>query len=113
MSRRHQKRARIGNPLDDARSTAGAPARRDICSTCNHAETCGHRGTPERPIYFCEEFEAFAPATTTGAETRAPDEPSNRQINSEYKGLCVNCEHRETCQMPKPEGGVWHCEEYR
>jgi hypothetical protein len=29
-----------------------------------------------------------------------------------YKGLCVNCANRETCLYPKPEGGVWHCEEY-
>jgi hypothetical protein len=30
----------------------------------------------------------------------------------EYKGLCVNCANRETCLLPKSEGGVWHCEEY-
>lgn len=29
-----------------------------------------------------------------------------------FKGLCVNCAYRETCLYPKPEGGVWHCEEY-
>jgi len=30
-----------------------------------------------------------------------------------FLGLCVNCEDRETCIYPKPEGGVWRCEEYR
>jgi len=30
-----------------------------------------------------------------------------------YKGLCVNCENRETCRLAKSEGGIWHCEEYR
>lgn len=29
------------------------------------------------------------------------------------KGLCVNCENRHTCEFVKPDGGVWHCEEYR
>jgi NADH-quinone oxidoreductase subunit E len=29
-----------------------------------------------------------------------------------YKGLCLNCANRETCTFPKPEGGVWHCDEY-
>jgi len=29
-----------------------------------------------------------------------------------YKGLCVNCIHRDTCTLPKPEGGKLHCEEY-
>jgi len=30
-----------------------------------------------------------------------------------FKGLCVNCDHRFECRLPRPEGGVWHCEEYR
>ncbi|MHC4505741.1 MAG: hypothetical protein ACYTFI_20745, partial [Planctomycetota bacterium] len=30
-----------------------------------------------------------------------------------YRGLCGNCEERRSCTFPKPEGGVWHCEEYR
>ena len=29
------------------------------------------------------------------------------------KGLCINCANRNSCQFVKPEGGVWHCEEYR
>jgi len=31
---------------------------------------------------------------------------------SKYSGLCMNCEHRRTCTYPKPEGGIWHCEDY-
>jgi hypothetical protein len=31
---------------------------------------------------------------------------------TEYKGLCANCVHRDSCLLPKSEGGVWHCEEY-
>ena len=33
-------------------------------------------------------------------------------ITSSLKGLCINCENRETCILPKPAGGVWQCEEY-
>lgn len=29
------------------------------------------------------------------------------------KGLCINCENRNTCKYIKPDGGVWHCEEYK
>ncbi len=28
------------------------------------------------------------------------------------QGLCMNCDLRDTCAFPAPEGGVWHCEEY-
>jgi hypothetical protein len=30
-----------------------------------------------------------------------------------HRGLCVNCDLRETCAFHKPEGGVWFCEEYQ
>lgn len=29
-----------------------------------------------------------------------------------YKGLCRNCKKQKTCKLPKPEGGVWRCEDY-
>lgn len=41
--------------------------------------------------------------------------PSSKRSAKEagdYKGLCMNCTNRETCLLPKAEGGVWHCEEY-
>jgi hypothetical protein len=28
-------------------------------------------------------------------------------------GLCSTCESAPLCKIPKPEGGVWHCEFYR
>lgn len=31
---------------------------------------------------------------------------------SEYKGICRYCGLRETCTIPKPEGGVWRCKDY-
>ncbi|MCF7919234.1 MAG: hypothetical protein K9N06_04920 [Candidatus Cloacimonetes bacterium] len=29
-----------------------------------------------------------------------------------FKGLCTNCENRFICKLPRPETGVWYCEEY-
>jgi len=29
------------------------------------------------------------------------------------QGLCINCALSATCQMVRPKGGVWHCNEYR
>jgi hypothetical protein len=29
-----------------------------------------------------------------------------------YTGLCKNCAKRDTCKIPKSEGGVWHCKHY-
>jgi DNA-binding NtrC family response regulator len=36
----------------------------------------------------------------------------NGEHSTKFLGLCSNCDNRETCAYPKPEGGVWRCEEY-
>ncbi len=28
-------------------------------------------------------------------------------------GLCKTCAVRTECKYPKPESGVWHCDEYQ
>jgi len=42
-----------------------------------------------------------------------PSKPSEKKAVERFKGLCMNCDNRFECQLPRPEGGVWHCEEYR
>jgi hypothetical protein len=37
---------------------------------------------------------------------------NNGDRSTKFLGLCSNCDNRETCTYPKPEGGVWRCEEY-
>lgn len=111
MSRDHP----APSPPDVARLADPGPSAtgpyRDLCSTCIHAERCGNRSTPERPILFCEMFEVLA--STLAVTAAAAREPAGRQDAGDYKGLCMNCENRRTCTLRKPEGGVWHCEEYR
>jgi hypothetical protein len=36
----------------------------------------------------------------------------SEEAETELRGLCINCANRKRCLYPKPEGGVWHCEEY-
>ena len=91
-----------------------------ICSSCKSASTCTYTKDPRRPVLQCEEFEGYEPRPmrpiaknillTTAPEFRANAEEKN---SGKYKGLCSICEDRKTCTFMKPEGGVWHCEEYR
>lgn len=90
-----------------------------LCSTCIHADHCVNCRTATRPIQFCEQFECNSP--NPGPSSR-PSPVAARKSNPGstarpeppgLKGLCVNCECRFDCCLPKPEGGVWHCEEYR
>jgi len=86
---------------------------RDLCSTCDHSKTCGGRSTAQHPILFCENFEAFVVASPVAKAAAVSRRKSRRQVAGNCKGLCMNCENLQTCKMPRPEGGVWHCEEYR
>jgi hypothetical protein len=91
-----------------------------LCSYCRLAQNCTFARDPNRPVCQCEEFEEI-----TYASIRVPNQRKISPINSSknlltredpihpYKGLCSSCEERATCVYPKPEGGVWHCEEFR
>jgi len=84
-----------------------------LCSTCNNSTTCVHREYRGRDAQFCEMFDCSNGAShppSVGLVT-----PTMRDASEQagLKGLCVNCENRETCTLPRAETGVWHCEEYR
>ena len=90
---------------------------RGLCFTCKNALGCTFPKDTQRSVLNCEEFEADArPLAKTTGEVKSSatalvdceDEDSGKFI-----GLCSNCDNRRSCVFPKPEGGVWHCEEYR
>ena len=90
-----------------------------LCSTCNNSPGCfflASRG----PALFCEMFDNYVPSAlwATGEAAPASVRPlvTVSRADTEVSGctgLCVNCENRQTCNLPRPDGGVWHCEEYR
>lgn len=89
---------------------------RDLCVTCNNFQICTSRKDFRRPVLFCEEFDDYVPPASS-QETSTPSESPIKSKTEEkdyslYTGLCVNCAHRESCTYLKPEGGIWHCEEY-
>ncbi len=84
-----------------------------LCQTCNHARGCAYIRNTSQPVLFCEEFDNFTPPIVeVSAEASAPT-VEDMNTWDEYKGLCVNCDMRETCAIRKPETGIWHCEEYK
>ncbi len=91
-----------------------------LCSYCKSELNCMFIRDPKRPVCECEEFEEVTYVSIRVQNQKnislanASKNPSLREdpLHS-YHGLCSNCEERTTCVYPKPEGGVWHCEEYR
>lgn len=108
----------------DSENETRRPALREteysgLCMTCVHSSTCAFPRRKDQPVLSCEQFaEHGKDHVETAATVRPPPaEPQAQMIEvkeepSRYKGLCATCENRETCTFPKPEGGVWHCEEF-
>ena len=89
---------------------------RGLCSTCKHVSTCTFPSDPQRPAFYCEEFEIeIAPSGKTGKDDTRQSTRSLRAAEGStgLVGLCSDCKSSQTCVFPKPEGGVWHCEEYQ
>ncbi len=82
-----------------------------LCASCKYDPECIYEAGSARVILQCEQFEmGFREPSAPPASVR-PRATSDENSNG-YAGLCSNCDHRETCIYPKPEGGVWRCEEY-
>ncbi len=90
-----------------------------LCSTCNNAPSCFYHDS-RGPALFCELFDNYA---SPNVETRAVAASLSAVPSSAHRpakgggaedtGLCMNCENRLACGHLKPEGGIWHCEDYR
>lgn len=91
-----------------------------ICITCIHRSNClsfQNALRAARPVWHCYEYDhgridecpnlsRDMPAALHGVDS-TPVAGAERA-----KGLCINCANRSLCMLPRPAGGVWHCEEY-
>jgi hypothetical protein len=80
-----------------------------LCENCDNVSDCASAGRNDRPVVHCEEY-ACAPAPRSASPRSTNVEAENRPIR--VGGLCGNCENLSRCAIPRPLGGVWHCEEY-
>ena len=97
-------------PMEDPAMSA-AKLLVGLCVTCNNAENCVYRKRRGRDAIYCETFDGYALPNGKGV-ARIVVMMQDTVESTEFKGLCVNCAHRDDCKLPRPAGGVWHCEEY-
>jgi hypothetical protein len=82
-----------------------------LCSCCHSFQSCTYPRTLKQPVLQCEEFSGILPPPLRMPPT---GKASLKKVRKPLaRGLCSICEDRAACTYPKPEGGVWHCEDYR
>jgi hypothetical protein len=89
-----------------------------LCSTCKFSSSCMFRKDYLESVHFCEEYEQAEASQQTTRARISPGSFASAGINENKSlqpimGLCSNCIHQKCCSFPKPESGVWHCEEYQ
>jgi hypothetical protein len=82
--------------------------------TCNNISTCVNRKRHKQPVWYCEEFDNYSVPKDEWITIMNEEEflGSKEKETNGLKGLCSNCANLKKCTFQKPEGGVWHCEEY-
>ena len=85
-----------------------------LCLTCMHLNKCvlTAENVVTGGVQFCEEYQTVCldPVVVTDKKT---SQSKTKRTSSGILGLCCNCSHYSYCSFPKPEAGVWHCEEYQ
>ncbi len=98
-----------GRP-DPTKSSADKRLAAGVCTACRWQHDCTFSPRLEgRRVVECDEF-AFEPSRRVVSSARRVD--ARKEAHRPELGLCANCAIFASCTYPKPEGYVWHCDEY-
>lgn len=81
-----------------------------LCVNCENAPGCTLRNG--HPVLLCEEHQvAEWKPVQNGFELN--QSISNKPVSLEhFKGLCGNCELKDSCTWRNPKTVIFHCEHY-
>ena len=119
MATRNYKVNSVGEAkVEESHDEAGALMEKllyaSLCSNCRNQNDCVFLMKAGEPIIECEMYECGSSSrprlsvvkrNLAAAAAALPEEDN-------LMGLCVNCDNLKVCQLPKPQSGVWNCEEY-
>ena len=81
------------------------------CGTCEDHDGSTFQRTAVAPVRSRAELDGGRPSAARprpAAVRVTPEPPATPRV----LGLCGDCRIAATCTLPRPDGGVWHCEEY-
>lgn len=83
-----------------------------LCTTCANESTCTFPRSADHPVLSCDEFVGAVEVKPRAVQNPRASERSAVANREWFPGLCMTCAKRETCTYPKPEGGVFRCDEF-
>jgi hypothetical protein len=106
---------RVEEDDDKARMLMEQFIQDSLCSNCRHQGDCAFLQKACAPILECELYECGLSEKPRLMVVKKTCSHAEEQLDSgdALLGLCINCENLKGCNLPKPAGGVWMCEEYR
>ncbi len=96
-------------PPDESPFQVALAEFKDLCWTCNDAVLCLERDTLRRPVWFCEQFDSYAPPVCV---ERARPAVSAQPRHALAKGICTTCACQSDCQAVRAGQEIWFCENY-
>jgi hypothetical protein len=92
-----------------------------LCLLCSKAGTCLQAKNCVPSMPHCEQFVFSGPTHNRAHELASGMRRSLSKRKSAPRaardesspGLCRTCRKRNVCELPKPLGGVWHCQEFQ
>ena len=85
-----------------------------LCERCSKYDQCVTRNSGT-DLEFCSNYEI---AKNLNIHSSPISINNNSELliknygDNQLKGICRNCANLKDCLHPKPEGGLWRCEEY-
>ncbi len=108
----------VGAAKTKVRKVRSKPLRKGLCSNCVRLAMCTYTVLLSPPLVQCDEYDSGAELSSAapGAALSRPGASKGdlgpAEADAQHMGLCRTCAGRAACAFPRPEGGVWQCEEY-
>jgi hypothetical protein len=106
--------AKVEEAHDEAEALMEKLLDASLCANCRNQSDCVFFMKAGEPIIECEMYECGSSSRPRLSLVRRNVAAAVDELPEEdnLMGLCVNCDNLKVCQLPKPQSGVWNCEEY-
>lgn len=83
-----------------------------ICPTCGSFPECTYIVNADKPLFECDYFDRGASAQPVNIKIVTTRKKDGNNGSNGIAGICTDCQKHTACDFPKPELGIWECNNY-